>query len=166
MKKGFAIVLTENSFQLVVQMLSTEKNIENTLRQGGYKITPQRRTIIAAITATREHLTPAAVYEVVRQQNPGIGLVTIYRTLEILAELGLICQIHIGGNCRSYLIRRPSEHHHHLICSDCGTVIDFTDCDLHELETRLSKETSFKINGHLLEFLGQCRKCREAAVIG
>lgn len=159
-------MLTENSFQLVAQMMSIEKKIENTLRQRGYKITPQRRTIIAAITAASEHLTPAAVYEVVRQQNRDIGLVTIYRTLEILAELGLICEIHIGGNCRSYSIRRPSEHHHHLICSDCGTVIDFTDCDLRELETRLSKETSFKIKSHLLEFLGQCRKCREAVAIG
>ena len=91
--------------------------------------------------------------------HPSIGLVTIYRTLEILTKLGLICEVHAGGNCRSYLMRRPSEHHHHLICSNCGTVIDFTDCDLGELEQRLTEETGFKINGHLLEFLGQCENC-------
>jgi len=142
-------------------MVYTEKKIERELRQHGYKITPQRRTIINAIIDSREHLTPAAIHEKVCREHAGIGLVTIYRTLEILTELGLICEMHAGGSCRSYLIRTPSEHHHHLICSDCGTVIDFTDCDLSGLERRLAKETSFKINGHLLEFLGQCRKCRK-----
>lgn len=147
-------------------MVYTEKKIENELRKRGYKITPQRRNIISAIMRSREHLTPAEIYERIRLEHPGIGLVTIYRTLEILAGLGLICEMHTGGNCRSYLMRRPAEHHHHLICSDCGTVIDFTDCDLEELERRLSKETSFKINGHLLEFVGQCRQCREKTMAG
>ncbi len=147
-------------------MVYTEKRIEYALRQGGYKITPQRRTIINAVINSHEHLTPAEIHGRVRRENPGIGLVTIYRTLEILASLNLICEMHAGGNCRSYLMRRPLEHHHHLICSDCGTVIDFTDCNLGELERRLSKETSFKISGHLLEFVGQCRKCRGKTLVG
>jgi len=147
-------------------MVYTEKRIEHALRKGGYKITTQRRTIINAIIDSREHLTPAEIYERIRREYRDIGLVTIYRTLEILAELGLICEMHAGGNCRSYLIRRPTEHHHHLICSDCGTVIDFTDCNLGEMEQRLARETNFKINGHLLEFVGQCRKCRLKTVEG
>jgi Fur family ferric uptake transcriptional regulator len=147
-------------------MVYTEKMIASALRRGGYKLTPQRRTIIKAIINCDEHLTPLAIHRRVCREDPGIGLVTIYRTLEILAGLNLICEMHAGGNCRSYLIRRPVEHHHHLICSECGTVIDFTDCDLGELERRLSKENSFKINGHILEFVGQCRKCRGKAVAG
>jgi Fur family transcriptional regulator, ferric uptake regulator len=145
------------------KMVYTEKKIELELKRHGHKITPQRRTVINAIIQSREHLTPDAIYKKVRRKNPGIGLVTIYRTLEMLAGLGLICEMHAGGNCRSYLMRRPAEHHHHLICSDCGRVVDFTACDLTGLEQRLSEETSFKINGHLLEFLGQCRSCRTAA---
>ena len=141
-------------------MKLTEKRITATLRQHGYKLTPQRRAVLNVIALSHEHLTPAAIYERVQQEHSDIGLVTIYRTLEILTKLGLICEVHAGGNCRSYLMRRPSEHHHHLICSECGTVIDFTDCDLNELEQRLSQETGFKINGHLLEFLGQCQDCR------
>ena len=144
-------------------MRYTEKKIANILRQYGFKITPQRRIILGAITHSHEHLTPAAIHERVSQEHH-IGLVTIYRTLEILTKLGLICEMHAGGNCRSYLMRRPFEHHHHLICSDCGTVIDFIECDLGELEQRLSKENSFKINGHLLEFLGQCRDCLKRTV--
>jgi Fur family ferric uptake transcriptional regulator len=86
-------------------------------------------------------------------------LVTIYRTLEILAELELVCEVHVGGNCRSYLLRRPREHHHHLVCSQCGTVVDFTDCDLSGLEDRISKDNGFTIEGHILEFIGRCREC-------
>ncbi len=147
-------------------MVYTEKRVENALRQGGYKLTPQRRTVIKSIIHTHEHLTPAEIYERVCREDPQIGLVTVYRTLEILAELNLICEMHAGGNCRSYLMRRPVEHHHHLICSDCGTVIEFTDCDLGELERRLAEENSFKISDHILEFVGQCRKCRGKALTG
>ena len=140
-------------------MVYTEKRTEQELRKHGYKVTPQRRAIIGIIIGSREHLTPAAIYERVHRDYPSVGLVTIYRTLEILTHLDLICEMHAGGSCRSYLIRRPTGHHHHLICSDCGKVIDFTDCDLGDLERRLAKETNFKINGHLLEFLGQCHQC-------
>ncbi len=147
-------------------MFYTEKMIESTLRRGGYKLTPQRRMVIKSIIHTHEHLTPAEIYEKVCREDPRIGLVTIYRTLEVLAELNLICEMHTGGNCRSYLMRRPVEHHHHLVCSDCGTVIDFTDCDLGELERRLAEENSFEISGHILEFVGQCRKCRSKALTG
>ena len=60
-------------------------------------------------------------------------------------------------------MRRPDEHHHHLICSDCGTVIDFIDCDLGGLESRLSQDNHFEIDGHILEFIGRCRECRYRA---
>ena len=141
------------------EMVYTEKKTEQELRNHGYKITPQRLAVISAIAGSHEHLTPAAIYERVHRDYPSIGLVTIYRTLEMLTELDLICETHAGGSCHSYLMRRPAEHHHHLICSDCGKVVDFTDCDLGDLESRLVKETKFKINGHLLEFIGQCRRC-------
>ena len=137
----------------------TEKKIEYLLKQHGYKITSQRRKILAAITRVHEHMTIAEIYDKVHQDDPSVGLVTIYRTLDILAELGLICEVHVGGNCRSYLMRRPIGHHHHLVCSECGTVIDFTDCDLSGLEDRLSKDTHFEIEGHILEFIGRCQGC-------
>jgi Fur family ferric uptake transcriptional regulator len=140
-------------------MATTEKKIAALLREHGYKLTRQRRAVLNVIALSRDHLTPAAIYQKVYRENPGIGLVTVYRTLALLAELGLICEVHVGGSCRSYLIRRPSEHHHHMICSECGAVVDFTDCNLGELEERLSQETGFEIDGHLLEFLGHCQNC-------
>jgi len=141
-------------------MKLSAKKIATLLRQRGYKLTPQRRAILGAIAESRDHLTPAAIYDKVKHEYNNIGLVTIYRTLELLTRLGLICEVHVGGNCHSYLLRRPSEHHHHIICSNCGTVIDFIDCDLSEVEQRLSEQTGFDIEGHLLEFLGHCRQCQ------
>ena len=90
-----------------------------------------------------------------------LPLVTIYRTLEILTELALICKLHAGGVCRSYTLSTP-QHHHHLICSNCGIVIDFTGHDLSELEQNLSKESGFRIDGHLFEFFGLCQVCQKA----
>lgn len=144
-------------------MKPIEKEIIAKLRQRGYKLTPQRRAVLNVIATSQEHLTPAAIYNRAKQEHPSIGLVTIYRTLDILAELGAICEVNPEGSSRSYLIRKASEHHHHLICSDCGAVVDFTACDLDELEQRLSRKTGFKIEGHLLEFVGHCQKCQKAA---
>ena len=141
-------------------MRTTEKRIASALSQNGYKLTPQRRWVLKVIAGSQEHLTPTAVYEKVRQEHPSIGQVTVYRTLEILAALGLICRVHAGGRSSSYKVA-PSEHHHHLICSDCGTVVDFSGCDLDELEKKLAQQTGFNIESHLLEFLGRCQNCQK-----
>jgi len=157
---GNAKMAIENCFHLPISMIITRNRIASLLRKRGYKITPQRRAVLNTIALSHDHLTPAAIYEKVHRENPGVGLVTVYRTLDLLTELGLICEVHAGGSCRSYLMRRPSEHHHHLICSECGTVADFAECDLNKLEQKLCRKTGFEINGHLLEFSGLCQNCR------
>ena len=146
-------------------MIYNEKIIALILRQRGYKLTPQRQAVLSVIAHSHGHLTPAAIYEKVSKKCPGIGLVTIYRTLELLARLGLICEVHAGDNYRSYLLRRPSEHHHHLICSSCGEVVDFIDCDLSQVEERVSRKTGFEIDSHLIEFIGRCQACQRAVSV-
>ena len=146
-------------------MKLTEKKIATILRQHGYKITPQRRAILSVIVHSEEHSTPSAILQKANYSHPGIGLVTVYRTLEILSKLGLVCRMHTSEGCHSYkgvLL----EHHHHLTCTACGRVIEFTDCDLGELEERLSAQTGFKIESHLLEFMGCCRDCQKVATQG
>ena len=144
-------------------MRLTERQIVATLRQHNYKLTPQRWVVIQAMLSSQGHFTPAAIYEKVYQDRPNIGLVTIYRTLEILAQLDLICELHAGGSCRSYTIGAQG-HHHHLICSNCGRVVDFSGYDLSELEKKLSLKTGFEIKNHLLEFVGLCQGCQEEAI--
>ncbi len=143
-------------------MRLTERKIKAILRQYGYKLTPQRKVVIRAIASSQGHLTPTAIYEKVHQDRPNIGFVTIYRTLDILTKLELICELHAGDSCRSYAISARGRHHH-LICSNCGKVVDFTGYNLGKLEQRLSLETGFEIEGHLLEFLGLCQACQKEA---
>jgi Fur family ferric uptake transcriptional regulator len=150
----------KNIFNQVARMRPTAKKITSVLSQRGYKLTAQRRAVINVIVNSREHLTPATLYEKVRRTYPAIGLVTVYRTLEMLHELGLICRVDLGGKSQSYTLA-PLDHHHHLVCAQCGTVADFTGCDLEALQQRLSLESGFKIEGHLLHFLGHCRDCQE-----
>lgn len=138
----------------------TEKRIVHVLREKGYKLTPARRHLIEVIAGSSAHLTPAELFEKAGGKESDISLVTIYRTLEMLSRLGLVCEVYTEGHARSYLLSRPREHHHHLVCSECGTVLDFTGCDLDTLEKKLSRETGFQIDNHLLEFSGKCRACQ------
>ena len=128
------------------------------LRENGNKVTPQRRIIIQAVLESAELLTPSALYEKVKKADPEVGEVTVYRTLNILESLGLVCVVHTRDNIHSYIVC-PPEHHDHLICSECGKVVNFTHCNLGLLEKRLVAETGFNINDHRLDFYGRCNKC-------
>ena len=150
-------------------MKSSDRSIIIALRRHGYKLTPQRRVVIHALTSSPDHLTPAAIFEKASKDHSGIGLVTVYRTLKLLAGLGLICELHTGDNCPSYTAGTP-QHHHHLICSGCGAVVDFSGASLIErglatLEARLSRESGFRIDDHQLEFTGLCRICQKVPAI-
>jgi Fur family transcriptional regulator, ferric uptake regulator len=130
------------------------------LHYNGHKVTPQRVMIIKTVFDSAELLTPADLYKKVKQSDPGVGEVTVYRTLNILEQMGLVCVVHTEENTHSY-IGCPSEHHDHLVCSVCGKVVNFTHCNLELLEQRLAAETGFYINDHRLDFYGRCEKCRK-----
>lgn len=140
-------------------MKLTANKIAGILREHGHKLTPQRHIVLKVMASNHDHLTPDAIYEKSRLEDPDIGRATVYRTLDLLSKLNLVCRVHTDGECRSYMMRRPTEHHHHLVCSGCGKVVDFTNCSLNEMEKRLSQESGFDIKGHLLEFYGLCRDC-------
>ncbi len=141
-------------------MKITEARVKATLRRYGYKLTRQRRSIIKAVVSSEDRLTPAALYNKLHQDYPDIGLVTVYRTLGLLDNLGFLCKLHTGGDCHACTIGTP-EPHHHLICSGCGKVIDFFCRSMAELEGNLAEETGFTIKDHLLEFTGYCQNCRK-----
>lgn len=141
-------------------MKITETKVKTALRRHGYKLTRQRRSVISAVISSENRLTPTALYHKLHQDYPDIGLVTVYRTLGLLDNLGLLCKLHTGGDCHTCTIGTP-ERHHHLICSVCGKVIDFSCHSMAELEGNLAKETGFAIKDHLLEFTGYCQSCRK-----
>lgn len=130
------------------------------LRAKGYRVTRQRRAVLQSLVRANGHQTPQEVYLRVRQDDPTIGLATVYRTLEVLKRLGVVCELSMPDSGRSYTLGSP-DHHHHLVCSGCGTVVDFTTNGLDEMEQRLCLESGFAITGHVLEFTGICPDCQK-----
>ena len=140
-------------------MRLTRRMVLAVLKKSGFKMTRQRRAVIRVVTSSSDYLTPIAIYEKLREDHPEVGLVTVYRTLEVLDRLGLICKLHAGHNSRGYTIG-TSEHHHHLICNKCHQVVAFAHCGLEEVQQGLVDETGFRIDDHLLEFTGLCPACQ------
>jgi Fur family ferric uptake transcriptional regulator len=129
------------------------------LQQKGFKLTQSRRRILAALISCKGHITADGLYERIYQEQPGIGRMTVYRTLDLLSELGLIRPVYQGTGAAHYILLDQG-HHHHLVCSNCGTTIEFDDCVVKKLEKSISRSFNFKIQGHLLEFFGRCSDCQ------
>jgi Fur family ferric uptake transcriptional regulator len=119
------------------------------LRGRGYKVTPQRLAVLRALAAEQHQSM-----QEVRGRCSGVGLVTIYRTLDLLSEIGAVRRLDLGDGPRYEL---AEDHHHHLICESCGSVSEFEKCPLDPL--RLNS-LDFEISSHSLELYGLCAGCK------
>lgn len=140
------------------------------LRGCGYRITVPRQAILDVLSKTSKHLSAEDVYLDVRKVYPAIGLTTVYRTLEILVQMGVVFRFDFGdGRARYELIKdfQGRDHHHHLVCTNCKRVIDYTDFIGQEIELlkktekELSKKHNFKIVDHVIQFYGLCERCKK-----
>lgn len=140
----------------------TYETICDRLRNNSYKLTPQRQTILKTFLENADrHLSAEDVYLLVKHEYPDMGLATVYRTLDLLAELGILQKNDFGdGRSRYEFTRKDEHHHHHLICLKCGEVSEFDDDLLESLETVIYKRNRFKVVDHDLKFLGYCQKCQ------
>jgi len=136
----------------------TDRLVEN-----NFKLTTQRRDILSVLVKNPEkHYSAEELYEAVKRINPDVGLATIYRSLEILCSLGITHQHNFGNNYKRYELNLEGHHHHHLICLDCGRIIEFNDSVLEEFEDNLKKEYDFEIIDHRIKFYGRCKECRNS----
>ena len=136
--------------------------LQDGLRENHRKLTKSRRAVLDIISKSERHLTPSEVYRKARLKYPHIGLTTVYRTLDLLVELGFIQRIHLAEGCHSYA-GAARVHGHHLVCSLCGRAEEFADCDLDPLMTALQAKTGFTIDIHMLELVGRCPQCQDAS---
>ena len=137
--------------------------LKEDLKKKGYKLTPQRRAILDIIVECEgKHLTAEEIYDEVKKTCPEIGLATVYRTIALLEEIGVVSRLNLNDGCSRYeLIHGDENHmHHHLICNRCNAVIEVEDDLLEELEDRIGKEYEFKIVDHSLQFFGVCKQCQ------
>ena len=138
-------------------------DLRRRFREKQYKVTPQRQKILQVFADHRDqHLSAEDAYTIVRETSPDIGLATVYRTLEMLDELGFLHRIEFGdGKSRYELATGDSAHsHHHLICLSCGAVTEFGDDLMETLESFVSRTANFQITDHQVKFYGYCGKCR------
>ncbi len=135
----------------------------------GARITAPRELVIEILQETSDHMSASDVYIKAHEINPGIGLTTVYRTLEMLTEMGIVQKIEFGdGKARFEIVDSPGgkKHHHHLICLRCKAIVDYTEFMEDEMEYikktegKLAKKYDFEITDHAISFFGFCRKCR------
>ena len=129
------------------------------LQNDGCRLTAPRRAVVETLKANMHALTPVEVYESARKQYPGLGLVSVYRTLEKLEELGLIQRVHQTKGCQAF-VRTGEGHQHLLVCNNCGKVVLFEGDQLDLLFKNISKTSGFQIDGHWLQVFGLCKNCQ------
>ncbi len=128
----------------------------------GCRLTGPRRAILHAVASREGHFRAEEILEEARRLAPRTGRATVYRTLLLLAELGLVEQLHLGEGSHSFVIG-DNGHHHHLICSRCGKVMEVYGCELPPAVNALAAREGFEIAGHQLEVYGRCRTCKESS---
>lgn len=143
---------------------------QHRLNNAGFRLTNPREAVINILKATDKHLSAEDVYVQALTVNPSIGLTTVYRTLDLFTRIGVVQKFDFGdGKARYELTSNPSkkDHHHHLVCMNCKSIIDYTDF-LHEelelmkkTEKALSRKHNFKIAHHTVHFYGFCDQCRK-----
>jgi Fur family ferric uptake transcriptional regulator len=129
---------------------------------GKYKLTRQREFIFHTLTDhTDRHLSAEDIYEIARQQYPEIGLATIYRTMELFSNLGIVQKLDFGdGRHRYELCEHYSFQHHHLICVSCGKVFEMTGDVPDKFEPDINHMNDFSILDYRLYFYGYCKECQ------
>jgi len=130
------------------------------LRRAGKRITPQRLLILETIREGEGHLDADEIYRLARQKAPNLSLSTVYRTISMLKEVGVIEEHHLGEEHHHYELK-GGERHHHLICQGCGKVIEFEWPLGRELLRDLGEEYDFEIRGVRLDLTGYCAECRQ-----
>lgn len=134
------------------------------LQEGRYKMTPQRKTILQIfVDRPGEHLSAEDVHRILQADASGIGLATVYRSLELLYDMGFLQKMDFDdGKARYELNEMEGAHqHHHLLCLKCGKVTSFADDLLDDLERDIAEKNGFRIVDHQVKFYGYCQECRE-----
>jgi Fur family transcriptional regulator, ferric uptake regulator len=133
---------------------------KQTLQEKGYRLTPQRIMVLDALHSVDRHISAEEIFAKVKAKYPYANISTVYRTLELLKELGLINEIDMGdGRVRYHHAEKG--HHHHLICSKCGNVIDLPESAFHKLTQDLARDYKFKADLRHLAIFGLCSNCQK-----
>ena len=138
--------------------MKQHRDIAGELSEQGYRLTPQRIMILSAIENSDNHISAEEIYAQIVAKYPNVNISTVYRTLELLKRLGLVTETDLGEGRVRY---HPAEkgHHHHLVCRECGAIIDLDEWLLASLKSALLQEYKFSADLRHLAIFGRCVNC-------
>ena len=136
--------------------------LQRAFRAQGLRLTQARLAVLHVLGTAAAHLQVAEVHRRAVRVSPGIGLASVYRTIDLLDRLGLVKRVHVGHRHRHYAPATEG-HGHHLVCNGCGRVVEFSDCQVERLAKTLARRTRFVIEDHTIQLYGRCPDCRRAS---
>ncbi len=138
-----------------------EKIISQGLKATGRRMTRTRKAVLSLLERTHEPLSASEIFAQLQEDQVAIDLVTVYRTVNVLKDLGLVAQLdlHHEGQSR-YELKEGRKHHHHIRCQVCGKIVDLLLCPLKKLTKLIEERTKFVVGDHTLEFTGFCPQCQ------
>lgn len=134
------------------------------IQKAGLRKTGQRDLILDMFLRTEEHLTSEDLYWLVQKEDPTVGHTTVYRTLKLLTEAGLAREVRFGDNKTYYEHHYNHEHHDHMICTECGKVIEFFSPEIEALQDKMADKFGFRPTHHSLRMWGLCDECQTKTV--
>ncbi|HSC88109.1 MAG TPA: Fur family transcriptional regulator [Polyangiaceae bacterium] len=140
------------------------QNLDEYMNEKGLRTTEQRSLIIKTLFDSGEHLTIDELLERVRAVDSRVGYATVYRTMKMLAEGGIANELHFGSGVTRYEVADEDAHHDHLICEECGQIIEFEEPLIEELQERIAARYGFVVTHHKHELYGHCAD-REACAV-
>lgn len=148
----------------MIALMREFEYLKQKLKVKGYKLTPQRRSILDTILETEgKHLSVEEIYDLVKSKCPEIGLATVYRTMQMFEDTGIVYKHNFDEVRSRYELNHQNEfhQHHHLICIECNRVIEVEEDLLEKLESGIEEKYNFKIDNHNVKFFGYCDMCRK-----
>jgi Fur family transcriptional regulator, ferric uptake regulator len=132
------------------------------LDEAGIRLTAPRRMVADVLDGRTDTFTASQVLAETRARQPGIGRATVFRTLDLLLDVGAIERIALPEAESGYLVCDPDAHHHHVVCRRCGRSTDIDDRGVRALAKKISKRSGYRIDTHRLELYGLCPSCQKA----
>ena len=135
--------------------------IVTALEGAGYRLTEPRRSLAALIAEQEGHFTAASLVDAARERRLGVGRATVFRTLEVLEDLGAVERLDLPSGEHAYVGCEPA-HHHHVVCSGCGRTDEIDDEGLRTVVADVARRTGYRVDEHRLELFGLCPACQAA----
>ena len=130
------------------------------LTKEGLKYTPQRTVVLEEIIKDKGHRESEEIYLALKKSGQHVSRATIYRTMDILVNNGFARKMNLGDGRARYESKVNSPHHDHLVCMDCGLIVEFMDQKIEDLQDEIAIQYEFQLKRHIHQLFGLCKKCQ------